>query len=227
MAFFIDLRVAIILSGFWSVLLSSLNAIKYRDQFDKKFWKKYVIPAVVGGIIGSSLIIIAPVQLLQLCLSVFIIIYITAKLAEIKKTRKIISETGVFINEKTVESIPSPLFYTTAFSYGFLGGLIGAAGPINVVLLERTGHERESFIQNFAVASLTVGSVRLSIYLLNGLFPIDYFLVFLLGFPVIYLATKLGHAITPKIPKQTFQILVLILLLIIAIRLLLSALLLV
>jgi len=222
MALFIDVRTAIILSGFWSAWLSILNAIKYRDQFDMKFWKKYAIPAILGAILGSTLIIVAPLEWLQFSLSLFILTYICAKIADLIKVKKIISENGFYINERSVDSIPTSLFYTGSFSYGFLAGLIGASGPINVVLLERTGHEKENFIQNFAVASLTVAAFRLSIYVWGALFPIDFLLLFLLGLIVIFLATRAGHWITPKIPKQTFQALVLLLLFIIAIRMLLS-----
>ena len=208
---FLDVRIATVIMGFWSTLLSILNAIKYRSYIDKPFLKKYLGPGIIGVILGAILIVVAPLRWIELFLGVFIILYLIVKIRDIRRERL---EKPEILNE-----IPDGLFYTGAFSYGLLSGLIGAAGPINVALLERTGHERESFIGNFAIISALVSSVKLVIYSWSGLFPLEFIWMFLVGIVVIFIVTRFGHWLTPKIPKQEFQILVMILLAIISIRL--------
>jgi uncharacterized membrane protein YfcA len=99
-----------------------------------------------------------------------------------------------------------PFVFIGGFSYGLLTGLISAAGPVNVALLEKTGHYRESFIENFAAIGTVLALSRLPFYFVENIFPYDLFLIFLLAFPIIFIGTKLGHQITPKIPVKKFQI---------------------
>ena len=225
-AFFINIRVAIVMMAFWSALLSLLNAVRYRAFFDRKFIGRYVIPAVIGTILGASLIVVAPTEWLQLLLALFTMIYVIAKGTEMVKERKMRFQDPetIVIVKRSMSSISPPIFYAGSFTFGFISGLLGAGGPINVILLERTGHVRESFIENFAIASLIAGSIKLVLYTWNGLFPLDLIWLLALGLGLIYLSTMLGHWITPKIPEKKFQVLVLLLLVIISIRLILSAL---
>jgi len=49
---------------------------------------------------------------------------------------------------------------------------------------------------------------RIPFYFLGDIFPYELILVFIFAFPVIFLGTKLGHRITPKIPVKKFQIII-------------------
>lgn len=214
--FFIDVRAAIVLMTFWSATMCILNSVKYRIYVDKNLLKKYLIPGIIGVILGSLLIVIASTRWIELFLGVFVLTYTGAKFYEITNERE---NRGMNIKERKLDNIPNYLFYSGAFSYSLLGGLIGASGPINVVLLERAGYEQERFIANFSLISLIISSVKLGIYMANDLFPIELMLVFIVGFPVIFIFTKIGHWVTPRITKERFQVIILILLIIIGIRL--------
>jgi len=220
---FIDARASIVIMGFWSMALSILNAINYRSFIDKKLLKKYTIPGFIGVILGSLLIIILETRWIEFGLGIFVLSYIVLKLIEIKKVKKNNEEMITLINQRNLNSIPNYLFYSGAFSYSFLAALIGASGPINVVLLERTGYVRESFIGNFAIISVTINSFRLFMYVANNLFPIELLITFIIGFGVLFIVTKIGHKITPKIPKEKFELIILILLAIISIRLIINS----
>ncbi len=91
-------------------------------------------------------------------------------------------------------------------SYGLLGALISAAGPLNVAMLEKTGHYRENFIGNFAAIGFTLSIARLPFYFITDIFPYDLVLLFILGFPIIFLGTKFGQKITARIPVKKFQV---------------------
>ncbi|MGQ4875594.1 MAG: sulfite exporter TauE/SafE family protein [Promethearchaeia archaeon] len=220
---FLDVRIAVVIMGFWSTILSLLNSTNYRNYLDWSLVKKYAAPGIIGVLIGSYLIVVASTRWIEFALGVFVIIYVSIKIYEIFKEKQALENGIQIFKERNLESVPRYLFYSSAFSYGFLGGLIGASGPINVVLLECSGYERESFIANFSILSAIVGSVKLIVYSASGLFPFDYLIVFFIGFGVIFLVTKVGHQITPKIPKEKFQIIILILLIIIALKLLINS----
>ncbi len=201
--------------GFWASAMCILNSVKYRTYIDKNLIKKYLIPGTIGVILGSLLIVVTPTQWIELFLGIFVLTYVGAKFYEMRKERK---DREQKLKERNLDNIPNYLFYSGAFSYSFLGGLIGTSGPINVVLLEQAGYERESFIANFSIISLIISPVKLGIYVVIGLFPTELMLVFIIGFGVIIVSTKIGHWITPKIPREKFQVIVLILLIIIGVR---------
>ncbi|MBD3255295.1 MAG: TSUP family transporter [Candidatus Lokiarchaeota archaeon] len=218
-AIFLDLYVAIVLMGFWTFALSFFNSIKYRKFFDKSLFKRYLIPGILGVIIGSLLLVIAPVRIVEFCLGVFIIIFVVAKSREYYKIQiGQGSENRIILSSPELRDIPNKILYPGAFTYGFVGGLIGTPGPINIVVLERRGHERESLIGNFSIISIFITSFRLVIYVCYSLFPVDFILMFIIGIAITYGVSKFGHWLTPKIPKNKFKLLILLLLTIIGIR---------
>jgi len=200
---------SIVLATCWGILLNVMNAAKYRAFIDKPFLKKTIPIGLVATIAGSLLIGVAPVAWIELALGVFIACYIAFK-------------ARVLVREKLRGHVHGPLapawLYAGSAGYGFLGGLIGASGPIFVVLLERTNHEREAFVENFAINSLVLTAFKVGIYVSTGLFPVDLWLVFLVGLPVTYIATRCGQWVTPRIPKEKFMVGILVILAAMAVR---------
>jgi len=148
---------------------------------------------------------------IELIFGIFVLIYSSLKLIQYIKNRsdaKCNSLSNIIENNKEYDiKSSSPLIIFGGFSYGLLTGLISAAGPINVALLEKTGHYRERFIENFAAIGTMLSISRIPFYFIeDGVFPYELLLLFFLAFPVIFLGTKLGHQITPKIPVKKFQI---------------------
>ena len=207
--------------GFWTTILSAFNTIKYRRYYDKELLKKYLAPGIIGVIIGSFLLILAPIQLIEFSLGIFIVLFVIDKFCKIKKENNNKTAVQDLSFQPQLKEIPNFILYPGAFAYGFVGGLIGTPGPINVAILERRGHERESFIGNFSLISIIITSLRVVIYVSSDLFPIEFITIFIIGIIITYIVTKLGHWLTPKIPKKQFKILILILLTIIGLRLIL------
>ncbi|MBD3188910.1 TSUP family transporter [Candidatus Bathyarchaeota archaeon] len=104
-------------------------------------------------------------------------------------------------------------FYPGYFGFAFLGGLIGAAGPINVGLLDARNFQREEFVVNFSSTTLPLTFIGITVYLVNGLFPFELIWVWLLGFPCIYVGTRLGYHAVSKISPRKFQLMVYLMLL--------------
>lgn len=207
----IGLKNAIILVNIWGTFPALLNFIKYRKFLDKGYFFRFLSLGIPATILGTYLIINIRLEWIDLILGIFIFSYSSIKLFQYLKYRD-----KVFLENEI--NTTSPIIFFGGFTYGLLTGLISAAGPINVALLERTGHYRESFIENFAAIGTMLSLSRIPFYFIANVFPMDLFLIFLLAFPIIFLGTKFGHMITPKIPVKTFQIIIFCFLLIISVR---------
>jgi uncharacterized membrane protein YfcA len=197
----IGVKEAVILANIWGTFPALLNYIKYKEFLDRGYFLRIVSLGIPATILGTYLILIIRLEWIELILGVFILIYSSLKLINYIK-----SQSQIDIKKEI--NTTSPLILFGGFSYGLLTGLIGAAGPINIALLEKTGHYKESFIGNFAAIGIVLSVSRIPFYLVEGLFPSELLLIFLFAFPIIFLGTKLGHQITPKIPVKKFQIII-------------------
>lgn len=133
------------------------------------------------------------------------------------KTERILKKKNDIDVEKRLNST-SPLIIAGGFSYGLLSALISAVGPLNVAMLEKTGHYRENFIGNFAAIGFSLSIARTPFYFITNIFPYELLILFFLGFPIIFLGTKFGQKLTPKIPVKKFQVLVFCFLIVIGLK---------
>ncbi len=207
----IGVKTAIILVNLWGTLPALTNFIKYRDFLDKGYFFRFLLFGIPATILGTYLLINIRLEWIELILGLFIFCYSILKLMQYIK-----SPSDVEMQKEINSS--SPFIILGGFSYGLLTGLISAAGPLNVALLEKTGHYRESFIENFAAIGTILSISRIPFYFIENVFPNELLLVFLLAFPIIILGTKFGHQITPKIPVKKFQIIIFCFLLGISLR---------
>lgn len=197
----IGIRNAVILVNIWGTFPALLNFIKYRRFLDRGYFFRFLSLGIPATILGTYIILNIQVEWIELTLGIFIFGYSSLKLIKYFKNPE-------NLEIKNEINTTSPFIFAGGFSYGLLTGLISAAGPINVALLEKTGHYRESFIENFAAIGTMLSISRIPIYFIGDIFPYELILVFLFAFPVIFLGTKLGHQITPKIPVKKFQIII-------------------
>ncbi len=197
----IGIKNAVILVNLWGLLTSFLNFVKYRQFLDRGYFFRFISLGIPATIFGTFLFIEIGLEWIDLMLGIFIFGYSVQKLYHyVRKSEKVDAIKQL--------NTTSPLILAGGFTYGLLTSLISAAGPVNVAMLEKTGHYRENFIENFAIIAFTLSVARTPLYFLTDIFPYDLAILFLLGFPVIFLGIKLGHKLTPKIPVKTFQILI-------------------
>ena len=212
----IGITPAAVFTNLWGLFPTTANIIQYRKYIDWKFVGKVLIGAIPAAIGGIFLIPFIEPRILEIILGSFIVVFACIKLyIYLFRDRKSKPEGTP---EPIERKIPDILIYFGGFSNGFLASLISAAGPINVALLESTGHHRESLIANFSAILLPLTLIRMVLYFIKGLFPTELWIVFVLAIPIILIFTKLGHLLTPKIPVKTFQIIVLIFLVVVGIK---------
>jgi uncharacterized membrane protein YfcA len=212
----IGVKNAVILVNIWGFFPALLNFIKYRKFLDKGYFFRFLSLGIPATVLGTYLIINIRLEWIELTLGIFIFTYSTIKLFKYYK-----NQDNIFLEKKI--NTTSPIIFFGGFTYGLLTGLISAAGPINVALLEKTGHYRENFIENFAAIGTMLSISRIPFYMIGDIFPFELLLIFLLGFPIIFFGTKLGHKITPRIPVNTFQIIIFCFLLGISIKSIITA----
>ncbi|MHA1235828.1 MAG: sulfite exporter TauE/SafE family protein [Promethearchaeota archaeon] len=197
----IGIKNAVILVNLWGILTALLNFIKYRKLLDKGYFIRFLALGIPATIFGTFLFIEIRLEWIELILGAFILGYSAIKLNDYLKKKDDIEF------EKRLNST-SPLILVGGFSYGLLSALISAVGPLNVAMLEKTGHYRENFIGNFAAIGFSLSIVRTPFYFITNIFPYDLLVLFLLGFPFIFLGTKFGQRLTPKIPIKAFQVII-------------------
>ncbi|MBY9016467.1 MAG: sulfite exporter TauE/SafE family protein [Candidatus Lokiarchaeota archaeon] len=207
----IGIKNAVILVNLWGILTALLNFIKYRELLDKGYCIRIVSLGIPATIFGTFLLIDISLEWIELIFGIFIFSYSTLKLYQYSK-----GQEEIELKERL--NTTSPLIYAGGFSYGLLTALIGAAGPLNVAMLEKTGHYRENFIGNFAAIGFSLSIARLPFYFITDIFPYDLILLFILGFPIIFLGTKFGQKLTPKIPVKKFQVIVFCFLIVIGLK---------
>jgi len=219
----IGIRNAVILVNLWGTFPALLNFIKYREYLDRAYFYRFLSLGIPATIFATFLVINIRLELIELIFGIFVLTYSSLKLIQYLENRsnlKFINPIDIIEVEKEKKlSSSSPIIIFGGFSYGLLTGLISAAGPINVALLEKTGHYREYFIENFAAIGTLLSISRIPFYFIkDGVFPYDLLFLFFLAFPIIFLGTKIGHQITPRIPVKKFQILIFCFLLVVSLK---------
>ncbi|MHA1460670.1 MAG: TSUP family transporter [Promethearchaeota archaeon] len=207
----LGIKNAVILVNLWGILTALLNFVKYRKLLDKGYFIRILSLGIPATIFGIFLFIEIRLEWIELILGMFIFGYSSLKLYQyLKEEEKIEFEKRL--------NTTSPLIIAGGFSYGLLTALISAAGPLNVAMLEKTGHYKENFIGNFAAIGFSLSIARTPFYFIANIFPYELLILFLLGFPIIFLGTKFGQRLTPKIPIKTFQVLVFCFLIVIGLK---------
>jgi len=247
--FLVDLQSAMVLMALWGFVSDSFKLVNYWKFKNWNYIKKVAFGGIPGIIIGTYLVVIAPTDLILLFLGIFIFIFSSIKIKRLHFSRnkininkelnsiKIDADISAANNDKKGEikanknfrqdllykEINSTLIIFGGFNYGFFSGLIGCAGPINVVILEATSHSKESFIADFAAPSIPLSLIKILIMINSGFSEYDYFPPFFLGIFVIFICSKIAKKVTLKIPKRQFELAVFFLLYIICFKLIFSA----
>lgn len=207
----IGIKNSVILINLWGIFTAFLNFIKYHQFLDKGYFIRILSLGIPATIFGTFILIEIRLEWVEFIFGIFVLGYSILKLYQYyRKDEEVVIEKQ--INSK------SPFIILGGFTYGFLTSLISAAGPINVAMLEKSGHFRENFIGNFAAIGFVLSLARTPFYFITNIFPYNLLIILLLGFPIVFLGTKVGQRLTPKIPVKTFQIIVFYFLVVIGLK---------
>lgn len=240
-------RSAIVFIGYWGLFMNIVNITKYRSFTEKKYIMPVVSGGIFGSILGAMLIVVIFFRYLEIGLGLIILLFVALQFkkkytnwqliqpnnAEIHNKDEIKeSKCGDVVacsqpthpnNEKNGNDIqPKILSWKIlvpgGFLYAFLGSLLGASGPLNVMMLQSSGFKKERFIANFAACGLFLSIIKITVYTLLGLFPINNIWVLLAGYPVVYLSARIGHSIAARWSSEKFEIIVFCVLAVMALK---------
>ena len=167
----IGIKNTVILVNLWGILTAFLNFIKYRQFIDRGYFFRFISLGIPATIFGTFLFIEIRLEWIELMLGVFIFGYSILKLINYyRKHEEVDLERQL--------NTTSPLIIGGGFTYGLLSSLISAVGPLNVAMLERTGHVRENFIENFAAIGFVLSIARTPFYFITNIFPYDLVILF-------------------------------------------------
>lgn len=103
-----------------------------------------------------------------------------------------------------------------AAPFGAVGGLIsalfGTGGPFYVIYLHLRGLDKYAFRATVAMIFLIDGGIRITGYLLTGLFTLDILLMVLAALPIMFASMYLGGHIHTNLSQRAFQKLISLLL---------------
>jgi hypothetical protein len=161
----IGIRNAVILVNLWGTFPALLNFIKYRGFLDRVYFYRFLSLGIPATVFATYLVMNIGLKWIELVFGIFVLIYSSLKLFQYIKNR---SDTKfnrlsefIEIEKGNIINSSSSLVIFGGFSYGLLTGLISAGGPLNVALLEKTGHYRERFIENFAAIGTVLSISRI------------------------------------------------------------------
>jgi uncharacterized protein len=95
-----------------------------------------ILPTIVGVFLGTMMLVMTPLWVLNLCLGVMVLIFVASNLLNFD-----------FVISPRAEKILSPIF---GFVSGFLNGMTNAAGPTLAIYLYSLKLEKRAFVKSIA-----------------------------------------------------------------------------
>ncbi len=141
-----------------ALLANPSRTLLFRHEID---WQvaRYLIPGtVIGAVMGAWSLTSADIEVIQLVLGIFLIIYVAHELLEIKR-----------ISFK----LPLPAFFPLGAAVAFLSGLVGATGPVYNPFLLSYGLVKEQLVATKAINSLILQLTKIISYGSFGLLTLE------------------------------------------------------
>lgn len=184
-----------------SVAAQVVGLVTVRKAFDWSRAKPYLIGGVIGVPFGVAALAAASPFLLRVSIGAFLIAYATYQLFQRHK-REIAGWGG-----KTADAV-------IGVGGGFLGGFAGLSGPLPLIWLQLRGGDsarQRAIYQPFNVIVLALASVAMSI---SGQITSRVLWIALLCLPATLIGAWIGARVYVGVSAQTFQRVVLSLLLV-------------
>ena len=207
LALLYNVPVAVAIFTFPALLGNIWQAWSYRQHvLSRGFALRFAGAGAAGVFAGSFLLAYLPGDLLMACLAAIVFVYIGIRVARPGWT------------------LPLDLAERLALPLGFLGGTMQGAGgisaPVSVAFLSAMRLERLPFIATISIFFTAMAAVQIPTLFTLGILTPERTALSLLGCLPLFAAMPLGAWLARFISRETFDRLVLVLLVVIALRLL-------
>jgi uncharacterized membrane protein YfcA len=184
-----------------SVVAQIVGLITVRKAFDWSRAAPYLAGGAIGIPLGIGALALASPFLIRISIGAFLVVYATFQLFQRRKRR--IGDRG----GKFADSI-------VGISGGFLGGFAGLSGPLPLIWLQLRGGESDrqrAVYQPFNLIVLALASIGMA---LSGQITTQVLRIALLCLPATLVGAWIGAHVYVGVSAQTFQRVVLSLLLV-------------
>lgn len=201
-----DVRFAVAVFVIPAFLSNLLQIWQFRgDLLPRRFLLKLFLAAGTGALIGSILLASLPAGLLTMALVGTTLTYVAFRL----------KNPGWVLPFARAEKIVFPIGGLA----GILQGAAGISAPVSLTYINAMGLPRAGFIANVSVLFVAMASIQMPSLAALGLLTPERAAISLLACLPLFGAMPLGAWIGRRIPRETFDKIILVLLVIIALRL--------
>ncbi len=207
-----DVRFAIAVMVMPNILTNAWQAWRFHENLPaKRFVIRFVAGGMAGVCAGTWLLAMVPAEKLSILVALAVLGYVVIRLA--KPHWKI--EMG------RAEALALP----AGIAGGFLQGASGLSAPISLTFLNAMRLDRSAFIATISLFFTTFGAVQVIALTASHLFSGTDFLYSMLAMLPIWAAMPLGANLARRMPPVIFDRFILVLLIALALKLMLGALL--
>ncbi len=205
-----DVPTAVALFAIPNLLSNIWQSWHYRaHKVPNGFTRSFALAGVIGAAIGTFVLVTLPSAWLEGGAALVICVYIAFRLAR----------PGWQLAERTAQRVVWPV----GAAAGVLQGAIGVSAPISVTFLNAMRLERLQFVATIAIFFLSMSLIQIPLMGSFGLMTPRVAALGLGAFVLVVAAMPIGAMLGRRFDHRTFDLLVLGLLAVVAVRLALSA----
>jgi len=199
------------------MLVSDITGVVYYwKEWDKRELFLLLPPAVLGVILGASMIKLIPNELFRFWVGVFAIGFSSYQLFKLMQTRT--EASAGWVNRVPTPKKAMPLFF--GFAGGMASSVIHAGGLVMSFYLIQESRDKRVFVGTFVLFFAIINLLKVFAYVEIDILNVEIVLLAAIISPLIILGGFLGNALNKRVSQKTFRAVVLALILIIGINLL-------
>jgi len=194
-SFFFEPKLVLGITAFFHVFSNISKLILFGKKIDFKVAIKFIIPSVIGVIIGALLIANQSGEVFALLIGIFLVLFAIYFL--------IYPQDAILASNKNI--------IIGGSTAGFLAGFLGTGGVIRGAAMAAFNLEKNVFVATSALVDLFVDISRSVIYYQNEFIAFDKLIYILPLIAISFVGSFIGKLILNKLNQDKFRKIVLIL----------------
>ncbi|MFM7016751.1 MAG: sulfite exporter TauE/SafE family protein [Bacteroidota bacterium] len=194
-SFYFEPKLVLGITAFFHVFSNISKLILFGKKIEYKIAIKFIIPSVIGVIIGALLIVNQPNELFALIIGIFLILF---------------SIYFLIYPKQSIDATNKNIIIGGT-SAGFLAGFLGTGGVIRGAAMAAFNLEKNAFVATSALVDLFVDVSRSFIYYKNEFIAFDKLFYILPLIIISFIGSYVGKIILERLNQEKFRKIVLIL----------------
>jgi len=209
-------KVALGLGAPIMVVSDMAGVVYYWKEWDKKELLLLLPPAVLGVVLGASMIKLIPNELFRFWVGVFAIGFSSFELFKLRQSKT--NASAVWMNRVPKPKKVMPLFF--GFAGGVASSVIHAGGLVMSFYLIQGARDKRAFVGTFVLFFAIINLLKVFAYVNIHILNVEIVVLAAILSPLIILGGFLGNALNKRVSQKTFRAVILALILMIGINLL-------